>query len=185
MQGMLCQSLIFQMLKTLFLHKHIVSMCQILFSSLLRKLAGWLNQFKRIMKNKNYSQLGWGEGNWGGKKKKYWESIAKLVAKLVNVLSSVQFSCLVMSDSLWPHGLQQARLPCPSPTPGASSNSCPSSPWCHPTISSPVIPFFSHLQSFLAQGLFKWVSSLHQVAKVLEFLLQHQSFQWIFRTHFL
>ena len=55
---MLCQSLIFQMLKTLFLHKHIVSMCQILFSSLLRKLAGWLNQFKRVTKNKNYSQLG-------------------------------------------------------------------------------------------------------------------------------
>lgn len=59
---MLRQSLIFQMLKTLLLHKHIVSMCQILFSSLLRKLAGWLNQFKRVMKNKNYSQLGWGEG---------------------------------------------------------------------------------------------------------------------------
>ena len=155
-----------------------------------------------------------------------------------------------MSYSLRPHGLQHSRLPCPSPTPRAYSNSCPSSQWCHPTISSSVIPFFSHLQSFSAsvqfssvsqssltlcspmdcstpglpvhhqlpeftqthahwvsdaiqpshplsslsspafnlsqhQGLFKWVSSSHQVAKVLEFQLQHQSFQWIFRTDFL
>ena len=52
-----------------------------------------------------------------------------------------------MSDSLWPHGLQHARLPCPSPTPRACSHSCPSSWWCHPTISSCVVPF-SHLQSF-------------------------------------
>ena len=51
-------------------------------------------------------------------------------------VSSVQFSCAVVSDSLWPHGLQHARLPCPSPTPGACSNSCPSSWWCHSTISS-------------------------------------------------
>ena len=54
--------------------------------------------------------------------------------------------------------------------------------WCHPTISSSVVLFSSHLQSFQQQGLFKWVSSLHQVAKVLEFKLQYQSFQWIFRT---
>ena len=66
---------------------------------------------------------------------------------------SVQFSCSVMSDSLWPHGLQHTRLPCPSPTPGACSNSCPSSWWCHPTISSSVIPFSSCLQSFPASGL--------------------------------
>ena len=51
-----------------------------------------------------------------------------------------------MSDSLWPHGLQHARLPCPSPTPGACSNSCPSSQWCHPTISSSGVPFLSSLQ---------------------------------------
>ena len=62
---------------------------------------------------------------------------------------SVQFSGSVVSDSLRPHGLQHARLPCPSPTPGACSNSCPSSQWCHPTISSSVIPF-SCLQSFPA-----------------------------------
>ena len=69
-----------------------------------------------------------------------------------NALSSVQFSCSVMSDSLWPHGLQHASLPCPSPTP--YSNSCPSSWWCHPTISSSVIPFSSCLQSFPASGSF-------------------------------
>ena len=65
----------------------------------------------------------------------------------------VQFSCSVMSDSLQPHGLQHTRLPCPSPTPGAYSNSCPWSPWCHPTISSSVVPFSSRLQSFPASGI--------------------------------
>ena len=59
-----------------------------------------------------------------------------------------------MSDSLWPHGLQHARLPCPSITPRACSNSCPSSQWYHPTISSSVIPFSSYLQSFPASGSF-------------------------------
>ena len=83
------------------------------------------------------------------------------------------------------HGLQHARLPCQSPTPGACSNSCSLSRWCHPTISSSVVPFSPCLQSFLASGSFQWVSSLLQVAKVLEFQLQHQSFQWLFRTDFL
>ena len=59
-----------------------------------------------------------------------------------------------MSDYLWPHGLQHARPPCPSPTPRAYSNSCPSCPWCHPTVSSSVVPFSSHLQSFPASGSF-------------------------------
>ena len=59
-----------------------------------------------------------------------------------------------MSSSLWPHRLQHARLPCPSPTPGACSNSCTSSRWCHPTISSSVIPFSPCLQSFPASGSF-------------------------------
>ena len=63
------------------------------------------------------------------------------------ILSSVQFSCSVVSDSLWPHGLQHARPPFPSPTPRVYSNSCPLSRWCHPTVSSSVIPF-SWLQSF-------------------------------------
>ena len=59
-----------------------------------------------------------------------------------------------MSDSLWPHGLQHTRLPCPSPTPGACSNSHPLSQWCHPTISSSVMPFSSCAQSFPASGYF-------------------------------
>ena len=67
---------------------------------------------------------------------------------------SVQFSHAVMSDSLQPHGLQHARLPCPSPSPGACSNSCPPSQWCHPTISSSVVPFSACLQSCPASGSF-------------------------------
>ena len=59
-----------------------------------------------------------------------------------------------MFDSLWPHDLQHTRLPCPSPSPGACSNSCQLSQWCHPTISSSVIPFSSCLQSFPASGSF-------------------------------
>ena len=68
--------------------------------------------------------------------------------------SSVQFSCSVVSDSLRPHGLQHVRLSCPSSTLGAYSNSCPSSRWCHLTISSSVVPFSSRLQSFPASGSF-------------------------------
>ena len=72
-------------------------------------------------------------------------------------LSLYQVGQLVQSLShvrLWPHGLQHTRPPCPSPTPGVYSNSCPSSRWCHPTFSSSVIPFFSCLQSFPASGSF-------------------------------
>ena len=69
--------------------------------------------------------------------------------------SSVQFSHSVVSNSLWPHGLQHAGLPCPLPTAGAYSNSCPLSRWCHPTISSSVIPFSFCLQSFPATGSFQ------------------------------
>ena len=71
-----------------------------------------------------------------------------------DVFSSVQFSCSVMSNCLWLYGLQHVRLPCLSPTPGASSNSCPSSQWCHPTISPSVIPFSSCFQSFPASESF-------------------------------
>ena len=66
----------------------------------------------------------------------------------------IQFSHSVVSNSLRPHGLQHARLPCPSPAPRAYSNSCPLSWWRHPTISSSVVPFSSHLQSFPASGSF-------------------------------
>ena len=75
-------------------------------------------------------------------------------AKVIANCMTFQFSCLFMSNSLWPHELQHARLPCPSPTPGACSNSCPSSQWCHPNISSSVMPFSSCLQSFPASGSF-------------------------------
>ena len=68
--------------------------------------------------------------------------------------SSIQFSRSVMSDSLWPHGLQHARPPCPSLTPGVHPNPCPLSGWCHPTISSSVIPFSSCPQSFPSLGPF-------------------------------
>ena len=70
-------------------------------------------------------------------------------------ISSVQFSGSVMSDSLRTHGLQHARPPCPSPTPGVYPNSCPLSWWCHPTISSSVVPFSSYLQSFPSSASFQ------------------------------
>ena len=72
----------------------------------------------------------------------------------MNCYASVQFSRPVVSDSLRPHELQHARPPCLSPTPGVYPNSCPLNPWCHPTISSSVVPFSSHLQSFPASGSF-------------------------------
>ena len=80
----------------------------------------------------------------------------------LNLISSVQFSCSVVSDSLRPHELQHTRPPCPSPTPRVYSNPCPSSRWCHPTISSSVIPFSSCPQSlptswsFPMSQLFAW-----------------------------
>ena len=95
------------------------------------------------------------------------------------------FSLSVMSNSLWLHALQHSRLPCPSPTPGDCSNSCPSSHWCHPFISPSVIPSPSAFNLSQHRGLFQWVRSSHQVAKVLELQLQHQFFQWIFRIDFL
>ena len=93
----------------------------------------------------------------------------------------VLLSLSVMSDSLWPHELQHARLPCPSPSLGVCSDSCPLSQ-CIQTShllassSPPVLSVSQH------QGLFQWVSSLYQLAKVLELQFQHQSFQRIFRV---
>ena len=69
-------------------------------------------------------------------------------------MQSVQFSCSVMSNSLWPHEMQHTRLLCPLTSPRTCSNSCPLSQWCHPTISYSVVPFSSSLQSFLASGSF-------------------------------
>ena len=90
--------------------------------------------------------------------------------------SSVQFSHSVRSNSLQPQGLPHARFPCPSPTPGACSNSCLSSQWCHTTISSSVVPFSSCLQSFPATGSFPmiqlftsggWITGVSTSASVL------------------
>ena len=97
----------------------------------------------------------------------------------------VQFSSVaqVVSDSLRPYELQHTRLLCPSLSLRVCSNSCPLSWWCHPIISSSFSP--CALSLLQHQGLFQWVSSLHQVAKVLELQLQHQSFQWIFKVDIL
>ena len=84
-----------------------------------------------------------------------WQESRKIwVCELCVKNKWLLFSCSIMSNSLWPHGLQQARSPCPSPPPRACSDSCPLSLWCHPTISSSVVPFFSCLQSFPASGSF-------------------------------
>ena len=103
------------------------------------------------------------------------------VCVLVTQFSSVQFSRSVVLDSLQPHELQYAKPPCPLPTPGVHPNPYPLSWWCHPTTSSSAVCFSSCPQSFPASGSFPWCSS-NQVAKVLEFQLQHQSFQWTPRT---
>ena len=87
----------------------------------------------------------WSGFNWGS-----WNPVT-----LWNKRCSVQFSHSVMSDSTQPHGPQHARLACQSPTPGVYSNSSPMIRWCHPTISSSVIPFASHLQSFPASWSFQ------------------------------
>ena len=107
----------------------------------------------RELKPKRFHQPSLWEISWQGKlpiinptRKKDEESDGEF--------KQIQFSHLVASDSLWPLGLGQTRFPCPSPTPGVYSNSCPLSQWCHPTISSSVIPFSSCLQSFQASGSF-------------------------------
>ena len=89
----------------------------------------------------------------------------------VHQIRSDQISRSVMSDSLRPHELQHARPQCPSPTPGVHSDSRPLSQWCHPAISSSVIPSPPAPNPSQHQSLFQWVNSLHEVAKVLEFQL--------------
>ena len=82
------------------------------------------------------------------------DCLCKQTVKNLLKKSANQFSCSVVSDFLWPHGMQHTRPPFPSPTPGVYSNSCPLSRWCYPTISTSVIPFSSCLQSFPAYGSF-------------------------------
>ena len=86
-------------------------------------------------------------------------------------------------DSLWPQKLQRTRLACPSSSPRVCSNSCPFSWWCHPTVSSSVVPF-SCLQSCPASGSFPMCQLFISGGHSIGFQLQHQSFQWIFRTYF-
>ena len=86
-----------------------------------------------------------GESDWGGNWELFWWAVP----------CSVQFSHSIMSDYLWPHGLQHARPSYPSPTPAIYSNSCPLSRWCHPAISSSFVPFSSFLHSFPASGSFQ------------------------------
>ena len=90
-----------------------------------------------------------------------------------------------MSDSLWPHRLQHSRPPCPSRSPGVCPSSCPLRWWCHPAISSSWMPS-PHSACNLSQhqGLFQWVSCSHQMMKILELQVQHQSFQREFRIDF-
>ena len=97
----------------------------------------------------------------------------------------LSFSCSVVSDSLRPHGLQHTRLPCPSLSPRVCSNSCQSSLWCHPPISSSIVPFSSCIQSSPPSWSLpmSWLFPLGGQSIGVQF--QHQSFQWIFRTNFL
>ena len=134
----------------------------------------------RIYSKNNYSKWGIPEMFWMCATKQQqqssqtniqlrWRLTSETRDKKSAFLWLLLFSHSVMSDSLWPHGLQHSRLPCPSLSPRVCSNSCPLNGWCHPTISSSVAP--SPLALYLSQhqSLFQWVSSLHQVAKVLGF----------------
>ena len=120
------------------------------------------NGLNRLLKIKKYDRRNKNANRWVGRQS--WENLPESRTQKTQILkererikkletvsvSSVTQSCL----TLWPHGLQHAMLPGPSPTPRAYSNSCPSSQWCHPTISSSVIHFSSCLQSFPASGSF-------------------------------
>ena len=111
-------------------------------------------------------------------KRRYWERASQIISASSKVLafSSVQFSHSVVSDSLWPHELQHARPPCPSPTPWVHSDSRPSSGWCHPAISSSIVPFSSCPQSlpaaesFPMSKLFAWGGQSTGVSASASFL---------------
>ena len=149
----------------------------------------WLNDWARTIINRTRLQipsiiiklLNSLDKDWGSTLGNYihkgvWEA---------GIGSSVQFSHSVMSNSLQLYGLQHARLPRPSPTPGVHSNLCSLSQWCHPTISSSLIPFSSWLQSFPASGSFPMSHFFPSDGQILEFQLQHQFFQLMFRIDFL
>ena len=98
---------------------------------------------------------------------------------------SVQFSSSVMSHPLWPHESQHTMPPCPSLTPGVYSNSCPLSWWCHPTISSSVLPFSFHLQSFPASGSFQMSQLFTSGGQSIGASASVSVLLWIFRTDIL
>ena len=121
-------------------HSHIAEKAMAPHSSTLAWKISWTEDPDRL------------QSMWSGRVGHDWIDLAAAAAAAQSYWG--QFSCSVMSDSLWPHGLQHARTPCPLSTPGVYLNSCPLSQWCHPIISSSVIPFSSHLQSFLASRSF-------------------------------
>ena len=113
-----------------------------------------------------------------------WSDLAAAAARMKD---SVQFSSVQSLSRVWlfeTHGLQHARPPYPSTTPGAYSNSCPYSWWCYPTISFSVVPLSSCLQSFPASGSFPMSQVFTSGSQSIGVQLQHQSFQWIVRADF-
>ena len=162
---------------------------------------GWIKQSKQSFISLSLtirvvlSGLTW--VRWLGDKKKAWLcqyftslTLVTLTEEFLKIMillqySSVQFSRSVVSNSFRPHEPQHSSPPCLSPTPGVHPNPCPLSRWCHPTISSSVIPLSSCPQSFPASGSFQMSQFFASGAKVLEYQLKHQSFQWIIRTDIL
>ena len=121
----------------------------------------WLESLKILEKGLPWRSSGW-NSELPLQQLGVWSLIRELRScmphSMANIfltkVNSVQFSRSVVSDSLQPHEVQHARPPCPSPTPGVHPDSCASSQWCHPAISSSVVPFSSYLQSLPASGTF-------------------------------
>ena len=107
----------------------------------------WCAAVHEVAKADMTEWLNWTELNWTAR-------YVNEEPALINWDNTFLFNCLFVSESLWPYGLQHDRHPCPLSTPKANSISCPLSWWCHPTISSSVVPFSSRLQSFPASGSF-------------------------------
>ena len=122
--------------------------------------------------------------NFGGTVYWGWGEATKFIA-LIGIIWPVQFSHSVMSNSFWPHGLQACRLLYLSPNPRAYSNSCPSSQWCHPTISSSVLPFSSCLQSFPASESFPISQFFVSDGQSIGVSASASVLHWIFRTDFI
>ena len=115
----------------------------------------------------------------------YVNGVYSHLAYLTYMQSSVQFSCSIVSKSLQPHELQHARPPCPSPTPRFYSNSCPSTRWCHPAISSSVVPFFSCPQPLPASGSFPMSQFFSWGGQSIGVSAKHHSFQRTLRADLL